>query len=274
MFLINSTGFLMNVEEHRILHLAGEVGSGKTTLAIILAHEFIRHGVVDCLISNMAVSFAVPVSLAPFYRFCCILDEAGIFFDARTFADKKQIEARRWLTGLMRKIDSVLLLSSRNSPDISFRAMAVQRTANFGIFGLPLEIFSYGFEDGKKQDAGWFGVWGRSWVWKSKRRNWSLYGSKFVPGYKETESVVNHYRRAVEIEMEKRGITDDEVIASNKGYRRWFRNTLRSAADPIYTSGSRPQDLQEQGNPNSQSSGGVSAENSPVIRSGGITFYN
>lgn len=153
--------FLARFTSTRLVYLAGKVGSGKTSFGVALSHLLHTTGLVDATISNVPIRWASPMRWAPGRRFCILIDELGVFYDARTIQGSGN-QFRKVLLGFPRKIDSYVVVSSRIVPDKSFRALSVQRD-----YKLPFgwNRYVYGEDDGVLNAEGSFWVHGLSDVW-------------------------------------------------------------------------------------------------------------
>jgi len=253
--MLNATPFLMSVGSNRVLWLAGEYGSGKTSLAVALAYLLVYHRRADVVVSSTPCAFAVPLSLAPLSGFVAILDEAGVEWDNRSFGDRKQNMARKRVLAYLRKLNAYVILSSKVAPDVSFRALTVQQLWSFSWLGLPLEVFSYGYEDGVVGVTGWFGLHNRDWLWTTGSSAPSpKYGHDHVPlGF---DSFVAHFQLAIASAVDD--VEDPNECKPEDGevLRRWFGMGHKATANSLQKSASwwLPDDLQGKDNSGGQRS--------------------
>jgi len=234
--LINGDEFLTQLASKRVCTAAGDYGSGKTSVCCALAFFLMQAGLVDTCVSTAPLSFAVPASIAMERprNIVAVLDELGTAFDARSFGDKNQNNIRRSFLAFPRKLNFYLLVPSWISPDASFRSMVFQRIFTFELIGLPLEIFSFGVEQGQLKEQGKFAIWDRAWLWRStKMRSTPIYGNEYIP---ETfEHIVELFRRAVE--NSKGDKESNEVLPSAIGlFRRWHNIQSPDSPNRIFRS--------------------------------------
>jgi len=194
---INSDDFLRHFVAQRVCTFAGQYGSGKTSLAVALSYLLESSGIVEYTVSTSPIVWAINPWDCPSSNFCVVLDELGTEFDNRSFADRKQNKMRTALLAFPRKLNMYIIVSSFVSPDVSFRFISVQRIFSFNPL-LPLELYSYGIENGEVKQQGWFGVWDRAWLWRRDRDNPSpKYGSEAVPDSEYFAQVVALIERAI-----------------------------------------------------------------------------
>jgi hypothetical protein len=171
--LLRADDFLNAFAEHRILYASGRYGSGKSSLGVALAWDFGRRRMVDHCISSMPIAFGEPARNVAGDAFV-LLDEAGVFYDARRFADRKQNEFRTGAVAYLRKINSYLYISSRVVPDASFRALTVQRA--LAIINGRIEVYKWALQDAAVDISGWFLLLDRAWTWRMR-----LYDHRYIP---------------------------------------------------------------------------------------------
>lgn len=189
--------FLRQMFEHRLCFLGGNYGTGKSSLAVALAHLILSSGLAENCIACMPVCFAIPAEYCPVSNFVALLDEFGVEYDARSFGGKEQNKVRRSIVAYLRKLNAYAIVSSKVTPDVSFRPLIVQRA--FSLYPmLPLDIYSYGLEEGEMVTAGHFMVWDRAWLWRVDRYNPSAkYGNEFVPSESQTDEISKFFARAI-----------------------------------------------------------------------------
>jgi len=175
--------FLRHVIEHRVLYAGGRLGSHKSAVCVALSWLFHREGLVKYTVGTCPVSWGVDARLAPATDVCAILDEAGVWFDARNYGSGKQNVFRKTLLAYLRRLNAILLVPSRLSPDVSFRVLTVQRTFSFEFIGVPLDIYTYALGDGELGAEGRFGVYDLAWLWRVDNYNPSQkYADDYIPG--------------------------------------------------------------------------------------------
>lgn len=189
MNFLGSDDFLARFMSARLVYLAGRVGSGKTSASVALSWLLHREGLVDATICNFPLAWASPIKDAPLRRFAILLDELGVFYDARQVVGKgggASNDFRKTLLGFPRKIDAYVIVSSRVVPDKSFRALTVQRD-----YALPFGFnrYVYGEDDGALTAEGNFWCHGLSDVWP-------FYDHRYIPS--GVEYLAAHVARAVE----------------------------------------------------------------------------
>lgn len=213
--------FLMHLREHRIVFNGGRYGSGKSSGIVFLSYLFLRYDIAEKCISNMPVSWAVPaVHVAP-YSFVVLLDELGVFFDARSFGSKQQNKFRKNVVAYLRKFNSYLFVASRVSPDASFRGLAVQRLWSFIPF-IPLEIYQWSLEDGEHSPSGYFGFWNRGWTWRVDTVDPSpKYVHNFIPS--SVKPIEDLFIRAVEEVVEDDEWYDPNNIEEERAREDYFK---------------------------------------------------
>lgn len=224
---IGGDDFIRHAREHRVIYFGGRVGSGKSALACLMSYLFEQAGIVDRTVATMPVAWAVPADLCEPRNFCAILDELGVEMDARSFQDKKQNIFRKEMLAYMRKLNMIAIIASRVSPDVSFRGLTVQRVFSF-VPLLPLEVYTYGFEDRDLKTNGYFGLWNRAWLWSGRGHPSAMYGHKYIPDGKE--AIDRLIKRAI-----AEGKSDQEepnaISQENLAYAsRWLRMGFDPAA--------------------------------------------
>lgn len=194
---VNADTFLRHFVAQRVVTLAGQYGSGKTSIAVALSYLLQSGGIVEATVSTSPIVWAIPPWDCPSSNFVVILDELGTEFDNRSFADRKQNKMRTSLLAFPRKLNMYIIVSSFVSPDVSFRFISVQRLFDLNPL-LPFEIYSFGIENGDIKSAGWFGIWDRAWLWRTDRDNPSpKYGSEAVPDTEYFAQIVALIERAI-----------------------------------------------------------------------------
>lgn len=194
---INADDFLRSFFAQRVVTLAGQYGSGKTSLAVALSYLLQSSGAVEYTVSTSPIVWAVNPWDCPPANFCVVLDELGTEFDNRSFADRKQNKMRTALLAFPRKLNMYIIVSSFVSPDVSFRFISVQRMFDLHPF-LPLEVYSYGIDNGDIREKSWFAIWDRDWLWRTDVNNPSpKYGSEAVPDSEYFAQIVALIDRAI-----------------------------------------------------------------------------
>lgn len=229
--LLGATDFLSHVAQHRILNLGGDVGTGKSSLAVALSYLWLRGRLADKVVSTMPIAFAVPAArITPPANFVAVLDELGTELDSRSFGNKRQNSVRVNILAFLRKLNITVIVASRISPDASFRSLTVQRIWNLNPL-LPLEVYNYGIEDGKTEAFGTFMVWDRGWLWNKRVHPTPLYGHEAVPG--GFTPIFDLFARAV---AEARNVSEepnDWPESDNSKFSRWLGMAFRSADDSL-----------------------------------------
>lgn len=205
---LQADDFLRHMFEHRMCFLGGNYGTGKSSLAVALAHLILSQGLAENCIATMPVCFAIPAEYCPLSNFIALLDEFGVEYDARSFGAKEQNKVRRSIVAYLRKLNAYAIVSSKVSPDISFRPLIVQRA--FSLYpALPLDIYTYGLEEGEMVAMGHFMVWDRAWLWRVDRDNPSAkYGNEFVPSESQTDEITKFFARAISAAKEIADLPD------------------------------------------------------------------
>lgn len=203
--IYNGDIFLKTVRERRVLWLAGEYGSGKSLVEVMLSYLFLRERIVRAVVSTMPIAWAIPAACAPLTDVMVIYDEMGAEFDARSFGVKKQNDFRRRLIAFPRKLNMYVVLASKVAPDVSFRALTLQHT--WGPL-LGFDLFWWSCEEGAVGGEGWFWVSGLDGLYKEARHDPYMltYHHHYIPssgGY--VDSLV---RRAIAVAQFEEENTD------------------------------------------------------------------
>lgn len=274
---LRADDFLRHFVSQRVVTLAGQYGSGKSSLAVALSYLLLSGGIVRHCVSTMPVAWAVPPELCPPSNFVALLDEMGTEFDARSFGNQKQNKMRTSLLAFPRKLNIYLIVSSFISPDVSFRFIVVQRV--FDLTGLfPLEIYRYGIENGEVKSAGWFGLWDRAWLWRRDAYNPSpKYGSEYVTDADDFSQTVELFSRSIRAarKVGQAPVSFFGRPSTVAAMSIWYRVGYDSAADivsrPTYTD--NPADISSAGHsPQTGDNALLGGQVSTGVSSGGISF--
>lgn len=156
--------FLYVYKRYRLGAMAGRLGSGKTSLALKLAHHFLEAGLVDGIWANFPHTLPVRYKLK---RTFFILDEAAEHADAR-----KSATDYSGYGVYVRKLKSFLFAASMNEVDKRVKQIRVQQVMTFTLFGRKIWIYQYQIYDSKEKD--WFG-------WLDPDEMWGTYDTEYVP---------------------------------------------------------------------------------------------
>lgn len=239
---INADDFLRHFVAQRVVSLAGQYGSGKTSLAVALSYLLQSGGIIEATVSTSPIVWSIPPWDCPSSNFCVVLDELGTEFDNRSFADRKQNKMRTALLAFPRKLNMYIIVSSFVSPDVSFRFITVQRMFDLNPM-VPFEIYSYGIENGDIKSQGWFGIYDRAWLWRVDRDNPSpKYGSEAVPDSEYFAQIVALIERAIR-EARPSDKSPVEFFGSEserEALRQFYRMGYNPNADTILQSPQAP----------------------------------
>lgn len=237
---LNADDFLRHAISHRIVFLGGNYGTGKSSLSVALSYLLLSSGLADYCVSSMPVAWAIPAAVCPPSNFVALLDELGVEFDARSFADKGQNKARRSIVAFMRKLNAFAIVSSKVTPDITFRPLVVQRAFSLAPI-VPLDIYSYGLEEGKMAAMGHFGLWHRDWLWKVDAYNpCPKYGNEYVPTENASQEIVTLFDRAISEARKKADLPDINAFWGLQSTFAAFAQFYRVECEPTAYSVLRP----------------------------------
>lgn len=136
--------FIDMLSRSRMLHVSGELGTGKTLLAFAVADVLLQNGLAWGVWTNIPHVFPKRHELT---RTVIILDEAGEFMDARDSASEHQAFGTA-----LRKLNSYLLTPSVNRVDKRAIPLEAYRLADLSF----LDWWLYGYKSQTRKAAGWF----------------------------------------------------------------------------------------------------------------------
>ncbi len=145
--LINANQAILNIANYRKLWLAGNVGTGKTLLAFLIARELVNRGYAKYIVSNIpSVWSDDPQTVLDnvrdiMYLDCVIiLDEGGQFI--------KTAKQAAVFSAFPRKFNIYLILASVDPPAFNFKSFAIERTWKWSSFGIPALTYAYSLQTG------------------------------------------------------------------------------------------------------------------------------
>lgn len=168
-------GLAMSViEGQHMVWIDGYQGSGKSSLAVRIAHDLLRRGYVKYCISNIPIVFAdeledvIPTGEGSQIRLNCvvILDELGKFL--KTGRDVGQF------SNFLRKLNVILLGPSVEEPATAFRKLRIERTFDFTNLGIPAWSYMYEIRRGGDRKCDKF-------IWTNPQEVYGLYDSDAKP---------------------------------------------------------------------------------------------
>lgn len=131
--MLRGEAFLLAVRNFRLCWIGGRYGSGKTSLAVRLAIEFLHRGWARYIVANFPSVVSDDIQSIPPRDAVVILDEAGVFLRD---ADLDRI------TAYLRKFNITLLLSSVIPVSQRARTLNIQRLLNYSALGVPMWHYS------------------------------------------------------------------------------------------------------------------------------------
>ncbi len=162
MAIIWDDGFFVELDDNRTLSIEGRLSSGKTLLAIELAHRYLERGYK--LVSQTACVWNDdPDTVVPGdrgkLRFVAIVDEGGLYVRSQKTASS--------LASFAAKVDSYVILSGRKPPHEDLRSLTCQLWFDFyKFFLIPLKLWRWEVNNGSKNyhgyflQTGWWEYWG------------------------------------------------------------------------------------------------------------------
>ena len=126
--LVNHQTIMRYITEHRIIHIDGRFGGGKTALAMRLALELVENYGFRYIFTNFNCVFndvldAVELREDKYVDAVLILDEAGVFLNKKSDWDD-------W-DAFPRKLNVVILAPSAKSLPSTSQIMTIERIANY-----------------------------------------------------------------------------------------------------------------------------------------------
>lgn len=155
MGLINAGTFISVVNNYRLLWIAGRFGGGKTSLAFMMAQEWLKKGYR--LVTNGRCIWSDKLDDLEFVdefghlKLIVVLDEGGL-----EFKGTRQVEA---IASYAAKMDVIYILPSFWPPVRSAQVVIAQPLFGFTRIGVPLIIYKWRVKLGGFDDGGYFGWW-------------------------------------------------------------------------------------------------------------------
>jgi hypothetical protein len=148
--------FLLMVKNFRLCWLGGRYGSGKTSLAVRLAIEFVHRGWARYIVTNFPSVVSDDIQSIPPRDAVVILDEAGVFL--------RDAELDR-ITAYLRKFNITLLLASVIPVSQRARTLNIQRVLNYSALGIPMWYYSAQLDYMRVRELLYLQWWRPSELW-------------------------------------------------------------------------------------------------------------
>lgn len=141
MIVAGSARFYAELEQERIICVSGQLGSGKSLIAHMIAHPYLQQGYR--FVTNMASVWAEPdwrhiQPLPPLYQYKVVaaLDEPGLY--VRTF------KTASVLSSFARKLDAYLIFCGKKLPHQDLQNLVLYQWFDFyKNFLIPLKVYRY-----------------------------------------------------------------------------------------------------------------------------------
>lgn len=140
----------------RVCWVMGRYGGGKTSNSLLLAHELYQTGKYRYILGNFNSVWTdnpetVELREGRYVDAIVILDEGGLFMRLNRDADA-------FMLGL-RKLNITILVPSVLPPAQRVKFLQIQRTMDFGIFGLPFWLYEYRLSLGSEKEKSYYGYY-------------------------------------------------------------------------------------------------------------------
>lgn len=168
--------FLYLAQSYRVVNMFGHYGSGKTLLAVHLAMEFWKRGIVEKIYTNFPCVGAEIEYVENDKNFVMVLDEAHVVIDSRAFSKQA---SQTWLKDL-RKRKSILLVPAVLSVDKRFRSLAVARIMAVGNLAW---VYRWQIDDGVGEHSGTFILW-------KPYQYFGAYDTEYIPTDEDFQNIM------------------------------------------------------------------------------------
>lgn len=178
--------FMGYVRHYRAVWFDGKYGSGKTALAVRVAHELVERGIVRYVLSNVECVFAdKPENVvlrsgkrgALYVDAAIVLDEAGMFIKSSRDSDD--------YLAYLRKLNVMLLLPSVEPLPGKLARLVVERTYDWTTMGLPFWQYRLMLQTRQQQEA-------TSFFWRNPSE---IFGTYDTIGYPSDDDELKEYLR-------------------------------------------------------------------------------